>query len=91
MSKLIFENEFYKYESVNEDTVITILQDNNMFFNVDITGCKLITDKNGLIKDDFTTGALHQMYKYCNENKASKSKLKLDIRSKTIDCVSKYL
>ena len=70
MNKVNFENEYFRYELINGETVITILQDKNKFFGVDISGCRLITDKDGLIKDDFTVNALHQMYKYCNENKA---------------------
>lgn len=91
MDKIVFENECFRSEQIDDETIITILQDNNKFFGVDITGCKLITDKDGLIKDDFTVEALHQMYKYCNENKASKNKLKLDIRNSNLDYLKKYL
>lgn len=91
MNKVNFENECFRSELINGETVITVLQDNNKFFNVDVTGCKFITDKNGYIKDDFTVEALHQMYKYCNENKASKNKLKLDIRNRNLNCLMSIL
>ena len=91
MNKVNFENEYFRYELINGETVITILQDKNKFFGVDISGCRLITDKDGLIKDDFTVNALHQMYKYCNENKASKNKLKLDLRNRNLNCLMQYL
>lgn len=91
MDKVNFENEYFRYELINGEKVITILQDKNKFFGVDIAGCRFITDKDGLIKDDFTVNALHQMYKYCNENKASKNKLKLDIRNRNLNCLMQYL
>ena len=85
MSKL--KKNVCEAKTVNGDTVITILEDNNKLFGVDMTGCKVITTKNGSVKDEYTTASLHQMYKYCNENKASKKQLKLDIRNKLIELV----
>lgn len=83
MSKL--QKNTCKVENINGDTIITILEDKNILFGVDMTNCKVITTKNGSVKDEYTTTSLHQMYKYCNENKASKKQLKLDIRNKLIE------
>ena len=91
MNKVNFENECFRSELINGETVVTVLQDNNKFFNVDVTGCKFITDEKGCIKDDFTVEALHQIYKYCNKNKASKNKLKLDIRNRNLNCLMSIL
>lgn len=82
---ITFENEYFKSEKIDGSIIVTILEDKSNFFDVDMSGCKLITNASGFIQDEFTDKSLHNMYKYCNENKASKKELKLELRNRQLN------
>ena len=91
MSKVQFENEYFKSEKNNDGSfVITILKDDQNFYGVDMQDCKLITNSYGFIKDEFTEKALNNISAKCNTPEEIHL-LKCELRNRQLNTLIQYL
>lgn len=75
MNEILFLNDFFKSERINGSIVITVINDCNKFYGIDATGCKLITSKQGFIRDEPTESVVKDIQEHLN-------KMDLDIDEK---------
>lgn len=91
MSKLLFKNEYFKSEKMEDgSTVVTVLKDKNRFYEVDMEGCKLITNKYGFIADEFTKEAMSKIESISEDIERIET-LKLELRNRTLNTLLSHL
>ncbi len=88
-----FENEYFKSEKKDDGTIIvTVLKDINEFFEINLEGCKFITNKFGFIKDEFTDRATDEIKKYCKiDTSYCEQTLKTELRCRTLNTLMSML
>lgn len=91
MSKVLFENEYFRSEKTSEgDYVVTVLKDDRNFHGINMEGCKLITTAKGFVDYELTDTVISSVDAMCNAPK-EKSLLIEELRNRTLNVLISYL
>ena len=90
MKEIKFKNDYFISEKSKKGTCITILKDDDKFYDVDMTGCKLKTNEEGFIVDEFTKEALAKIESLTSD-KEKQFLLKIELRNRQLNRLINFL
>lgn len=84
MSKVLYKNECFKLEMLDDNTnILTILKDKNVFYGVNLENCSIIMNANGRTITNYTDDALNTINQLCS-NDLERELLKLNLQINTL-------